>query len=53
MFTEVDRSTADFAEISLKLSTNMQQKSRVQSKMAGASLICIHRITAIGLQETV
>jgi hypothetical protein len=47
MFAEVDRSTAEFAEVSLKLSSNMQQRSSVQSKMAGASVICIHRIAAI------
>ncbi len=49
MFTEVDRNTAEFAEVSLKLSTNMQQphnhsQNKVQSQIAGASLICIHRI---------
>jgi hypothetical protein len=46
MFTEVDRNTAEFAEVSLKLSTNMQQHSSVEKKMAGASLFCIHRISA-------
>jgi hypothetical protein len=46
MFTEVDRSTAEFAEVSLKLSTNMQQRSSVADKMAGASLFCVHRIAA-------
>jgi hypothetical protein len=44
MFTEVELSTAEFAEVSLKLSTNMQQHSSV--KMAGASLFCVHRISA-------
>ena len=44
MFTEVDRSTAEFAEVSMQLSTNMQQHSSV--KMAGASLFCVHRISA-------
>ena len=46
MFTEVDRSTAEFAEVSLKLSTNMQQHRSVADKMAGASLFCVHRISA-------
>ena len=46
MFTEVDRSTAEFAEVSLKLSTSMQQRSSVADKMAGASLFCVHRISA-------
>ena len=41
MFTEVNPDTEEFATVSLKLSTNMQQ---LQGKMAGASLFCIHRI---------
>jgi hypothetical protein len=55
MFTEVDRNTAEFAEVSLKLSTNMQQpnsQNQIQSQLAGASLICIHRIAAISKKQS-
>jgi hypothetical protein len=51
MFTEVDRNTAEFAEVSLKLLTNMQKlcQNQVQSQVAG---ICIHRIAAISKKQS-
>ena len=51
MFTEVDRNTAEFSEVSLKLSTNMQKhcQNQVQSQVAG---ICIHRIAAISKKQS-